>query len=320
MQTASKKPILAVMAAGMGSRYGGLKQIDPVGPCGEVIIDYSLFDARRAGFETVVFIIKKEIEAEFKEVIGTRMERWMQVRYACQQLDDLPAGYAVPAGRTKPWGTAQAIWAAREMLDAPFAVINADDFYGPAAFQEIYNWLSRLPAQETRPARYAMVGYRLQNTVTANGHVARGMCTVGRDGLLTRVTERTHIETGAQGIRCTEDDGKTWMPLDGAATVSMNLWGFGPGFAAEAGARFGTFLDACLPADPLKAEYFLPSVVSALIDAGKAQVQVLRSPDQWYGVTYRQDKPVVQAAIAEKIRRGVYPAPLWENLGATQKH
>ena len=305
-----KKPILVVMAAGMGSRYGGLKQIDPVGPNGEVIIDYSLFDARRAGFETVVFIIKHEIEDAFKEAIGNRISKVMDVRYAFQQLDDLPDGYTAPADRTKPWGTSHAILSARDVIDAPFAVINADDYYGPEAFQVIYDYLST--HEDGDVYSYAMVGYLLKNTVTENGHVARGICVENADNTLAEVTERTRIETFEGGIHFTEDDGASWTDVPGDTVVSMNLWGFTPGFVTEAQNRFAKFLDKALVENPLKGEYFLPSVVSELIAEGKAKVQVLRSHDKWYGVTYKEDKPVVVAAIGEKIESGLYPAKLWE--------
>lgn len=308
----SKKPILVVMAAGMGSRYGGLKQIDPIGRHGEVIIDYSLFDAKRAGFETVVFIIKRDIEAEFKAIIGTRMEKQMEVRYAYQELNDLPAGYAVPKNRVKPWGTSHAILAARTVIDAPFAVINADDYYGPEAFSKIFNYLSDPVVQEAQnPAKYAMVGYLLQNTVTENGHVARGICVETPVHTLASVTERTRIESYPSGIYFTEDDGRTWTNLPNDSVVSMNLWGFTAGFVSEAQERFASFLDAALVINPLKGEYFLPSVVSALIAEGKAEVQVLRSKDKWYGVTYQQDKPIVVTAIGKLIDSGVYPEQLW---------
>ena len=305
-----KKPILVVMAAGMGSRYGGLKQIDPVGPNGEVIIDYSLFDARRAGFETVVFIIKHEIEDAFKEAIGNRISKVMDVRYAFQQLDDLPDGYTAPADRTKPWGTSHAILSARDVIDAPFAVINADDYYGPEAFQVIYDYLST--HEDGDVYSYAMVGYLLKNTVTENGHVARGICVENADNTLAEVTERTRIETFEGGIHFTEDDGASWTDVPGDTVVSMNLWGFTPGFVTEAQNRFAKFLDKALVENPLKGEYFLPSVVSELIAENKANVQVLRSHDKWYGVTYKEDKPVVVAAIGEKIESGLYPAKLWE--------
>ena len=301
-----KKPVLVVMAAGMGSRYGGLKQIDPVGSHGQVIIDYSIYDARRAGFETVVFVIKHEIEAEFKAAIGDRLSKVIDVRYAFQQLDDLPAGYAVPEGRVKPWGTCHAILAAREIVDGPFAVINADDYYGPEAFREIYDYLS---THEDRPDCYefAMVGYKLGNTVTENGHVARGICTEDDDHFLKEVVEHTHIEKLGEDARYTEDDGKTWTEVPGSTIVSMNMWGFSSGFIGEAKARFPAFLDKALAENPLKGEYFLPSVVSQLLDEHRARVKVLRSADKWYGVTYQEDKPVVVAAIAEKTAAGLYP-------------
>ena len=305
-----KKPILVVMAAGMGSRYGGLKQIDPVGNHGQIIIDYSIFDARRAGFETVVFIIKREIEDMFKAAVGDRLSKIMDVRYAYQQLEDLPGGYAVPAGRTKPWGTSHAILAARDVIDAPFAVINADDYYGPEAFQEIYDFLSTHGDGDRY--EYAMVGYLLKNTVTENGSVARGVCVENEDHTLSSVTERTRIETYERGIRFTEDDGATWTDVAPDSIVSMNLWGFTESFVRETRDRFPLFLDKALAENPLKGEYFLPSVVSQLIAEDKARVTVLRSHDKWYGVTYKEDKPVVVAAIAEKTASGLYPDNLWE--------
>lgn len=304
-----KKPILVVLAAGMGSRYGGLKQIDPVGPNGEVIIDYSIFDARRAGFETVVFIIKHEIEDAFKAAIGDRLSKVMEVRYAFQQLDDLPEGFTVPEGREKPWGTSHAILAARDVIDAPFAVINADDYYGPEAFQVIYDYLSTHADDDKY--RYAMVGYLLKNTVTENGHVARGVCVENPDHTLADVTERTKIATYEGGIHFTEDDGATWTDLPEDTLVSMNLWGFGASVVPEIQNRFAAFLEASLPTNPLKCEYFLPLVVSQLIAEDKATVQVLRSTDKWYGVTYKEDKPTVVAAIREKIAGGLYPENLW---------
>ena len=271
------KPVLVIMAAGMGSRYGGLKQLDPVGNHGQLIIDYSIYDAKRAGFETVVFVIKPEIEADFKEAIGDRVSKVMDVKYAYQLKEDLPEGYAVPAGRTKPWGTAHAALAARKVVDGPFAIINADDYYGPEAYQEIYNYLST--HQDGDVYEYVMVGYLLKNTVTENGTVARGVC------------EET---------------------TDHYTIVSMNMWGFTRSFLDEALARFPAFLDKALAENPEKGEYFLPTVVSQLIDEGKARVKVLRSEDKWYGVTYREDKPTVVAAIAEKTAAGLYPDRLWE--------
>ena len=304
------KPVLLIMAAGMGSRYGGLKQLDPVGNHHQVILDYSIYDARRAGFETVVFVIKPEIEEDFKSLVGSRLEKCMDVKYVYQLKEDLPEGYAVPAERTKPWGTAQAALAARNVVDGPFAVINADDYYGPEAFREIYGYLSAHADGDVY--EYVMVGYLLKNTVTENGTVARGVCEETADNFLTRVTERTKIEKG-EPPRYTEDDGQTWTELSGDTIVSMNMWGFTRSFLDEAWARFPAFLDKALAENPAKAEYFLPTVVSQLIDEGKARVKVLRSEDKWYGVTYREDKEAVVAAIAEKTRAGLYPAKLWRD-------
>ena len=303
------KPVLVIMAAGMGSRYGGLKQLDPVGNHGQLIIDYSIYDARRAGFETVVFVIKPEIEEDFKRCIGDRVSKSMDVRYAYQLKEDLPEGYCVPEERRKPWGTAHAALAARNVVDGPFAVINADDYYGPEAFREIYGYLSAHADGDVY--EYVMVGYLLKNTVTENGTVARGVCEETADHFLTQVTERTKIEKG-EPPRYTEDDGKTWTELPGDTIVSMNMWGFTRSFLDEALARFPAFLDKALAENPEKGEYFLPTVVSQLIDEGKARVKVLRSEDKWYGVTYREDKPTVVSAIAEKTASGLYPDRLWE--------
>ena len=304
------KPVLVVMAAGMGSRYGGLKQLDPVGNHGQLIIDYSIYDARRAGFETVVFVIKHEIEDAFKAAIGDRLSRVMDVKYAYQDLTDLPEGYAVPEGRVKPWGTAHAILAARKVIDGPFAVINADDCYGPQGFKAIYDYLSAHPDREGC-YEYAMVGYLVGNTVTENGYVARGVCEEDKDGYLLKVTERTHIAKDGENARYTEDEGKTWVELPGDTIVSMNLWGFTKSFLTEAEARFPAFLDRALAENPMKGEYFLPSVVTQLLEEGKARVKVLRSHDKWYGVTYKEDKPMVVSALAEKTAQGLYPDDLW---------
>lgn len=304
-----EKPVLVVMAAGMGSRYGGMKQIDPVGPSGQVIIDYSLYDARRAGFETVIFVIKHEIEDAFKAAIGDRVSKVMKVEYAFQQLEELPAGFAVPEGRAKPWGTCHAVLAAKHLIHGPFAVINADDYYGPEAFQVIYDYLST--HQDGEVYDYCMVSYMLKNTVSENGSVARGVCEANPDGTLAAVTERTCIETYPGGIHFTENGGDTWQDLAPDTPVSMNLWGFGQSFLEEAEARFAGWLSENLPKNPLKCEYFLPLVVSELLAEGKATVKLLHSTDKWYGVTYREDKPVVVNAIAQKIADGLYPADLW---------
>ncbi len=304
-----KKPILVVMAAGMGSRYGGLKQIDPVGNHGEAILDYSLFDARRAGFETVVFIIKHEIEADFKETVGARVAKsGMEIRYTFQQVENLPEGYTCPEGRVKPWGTSHAILSASDAIDAPFAVINADDYYGPEAFSTIYSFLKITPKEGT-PYKYGMVGFLLKNTVSENGYVSRGVCVPSAHAHLRSVTEHTHIESTEAGLISTFGGEEITLPPD--TIVSMNLWGFTRSFVDETIARFPLFLDTALQTNPLKAEYYLPTVVSELLAEQKATVKVLTSHDKWYGVTYQEDKATVMQAIAEKTTAGLYPSPLW---------
>ncbi|GJN65187.1 nucleotidyltransferase family protein [Faecalibacterium gallinarum] len=300
------KPVLVVLAAGMGSRYGGMKQLDPVGPNGQIIIDYSIFDARRAGFETVIFIIRRENDAAFRAAIGDRLSHLMEVKYAYQELSDLPAPFTVPEGRTKPFGTGQAVLSARELIDGPFAVINADDYYGPEAFRVMYDYLSTHP--DTDKYQYCMVGYQLKNTVTQNGSVSRGVCVADPEGMLESVTERTKITQEGGVIHFTEDEGKSWTELSGDTPVSMGLWGFTASFLPEAQNRFVSFLEENLDKNPLKCEYFLPSIVSSLIDEGKAQVRMLHSADKWYGVTYKEDKPEVVAAIARMTAEGLYPA------------
>ena len=305
------KPVLVIMAAGMGSRYGGMKQLDPVGGHGQLIIDYSIYDARRAGFDTVIFVIKEENEADFRSRIGDRVSRVMDVKYAFQRMDDLPEGYSVPSGRVKPWGTAQAALAARHLIGGPFAIINADDYYGPTAFRLIYEYLCTHP--DGKLYEYAMVGYLLKNTVTENGSVARGVCAVDGEGILREIIERTAIEKDGGNARFTEDGGESWTPLSGDTTVSMNMWGFTRSFLDEALSRFPAFLDKALAENSIKAEYFLPSVVEQLIRGGKARVRVLLSEDKWYGVTYREDKPTVVAALADKTKAGLYPDELWSS-------
>ena len=308
----ANKPVLVVMAAGMGSRYGGLKQIDPVGSCGEAILDYSLYDAYRAGFETAVIIIKEAIRKDFMETVGKRLERCpMEIRYAYQELDKLPEGFTVPEGRTKPWGTCHAVLCAEEAIDgAPFAVINADDYYGVSGYKLIFDTLSRLTDDEKY--HFCMVGYLLGNTVTENGSVARGVCVVDENNKLITVTERTRIEKYDGGIHFTEDDGETWTDLTEDTIVSMNMWGFSSSFLPEISARFPEFLRTTAVANPMKAEFFLPFAVAALLEEGKADVEVMSSPDKWFGVTYAADKPVVVAALAEKTAEGVYPDGLWK--------
>ena len=299
------------MAAGMGSRYGGLKQIDPVDPEGHIIMDFSLYDAKKAGFEEVIFIIKKENEKDFKETIGNRISKIMKVSYVFQELTNLPEGYRVPEGRVKPWGTGHAVLSCLGTLDAPFAVINADDYYGSHAFQMIYDFLTT--HEDDEKYHYLMVGYILENTLTENGHVARGVCETDADGYLMGIQERTHIEKRPDGTTAyTEDDGATWTVIPEGSTVSMNMWGFSASLLKELKERFPAFLDEAMKANPLKGEYFLPSVVSELLAENKADVKVLKSLDKWYGVTYKEDKPVVVNAICKLKAEGKYPEKLWE--------
>lgn len=299
------------MAAGMGSRYGGLKQIDPVDKEGHIIMDFSIYDAKRAGFEKVVFIIKRENEKDFKEAVGERMEQVMDVAYVFQDIDNIPEGFQVPEDRVKPWGTAHAVLSAMDEVDGPFAVINADDYYGRHAFQAIYDYLTT--HEDDDKYRYTMVGYRLKNTVTDNGHVSRGICELDSEKQLVAINERTRIEKRDGGIAYSEDDGETWNQLDPDTLVSMNMWGFTHSILDEIKTGFSTFLKKGLEENPMKCEYYLPSVVSDLLAEDRAAVTVLESEDKWYGVTYKEDKPVVVAAIQTLKEEGVYPQKLWEN-------
>ena len=296
-----KEPVLVIMAAGMGSRYGGLKHI----------VHYSLYDAYRAGFRTAVFIIKPELEETFKEVIGEDVTKKMNILYVHQISTDLPDGYTVPEGRTKPWGTAHAALAARNVVDGPFAIINADDYYGVDAFKTIYDYLCSHP-DDPDCYEYVMVGYLLKNTVTEHGTVARGVCESTPDGYLANVTERTKIEKGVACPRFTEDDGATWTDLPADTIVSMNMWGFHKSYLEEAWKRFPAFLDNAIRTNPMKGEYFLPAVVSQLLEEKRARVRLLSSHDKWYGVTYKEDKPVVVAALASMREQGLYPKNLWK--------
>lgn len=305
-----KKPVLVIMAAGMGSRYGGLKQIDPIDSEGHIIMDFSIYDAKRAGFEKVVFIIKRENEADFKEAVGNRVAKYMDVAYVYQELANIPGGYAVPEGRVKPWGTAHAVLSCMDIVDGPFAVINADDYYGRDAFRLIYDYLASHADDEKY--RYTMVGYHLGNTVTDHGHVARGICSMNENGELVAIRERTRIEKREGKIAFTEDDGETWEVVPVDTTVSMNMWGFTHSILKEIKAGFPAFLEEGLKTNPMKCEYFLPAVVSRLVEEDKATVAVLKSSDKWYGVTYKEDKPVVVAALQKMKEDGKYPMHLWE--------
>ena len=300
-----KNPELVIMAAGMGSRYGGLKQIDKVDDEGHIIIDFSIYDAIKAGFRDVTFIIKKEIEKDFREVMDAHLAgKNINVKYVYQELDKLPAGYTVPDSRRKPWGTAHAISCCLGTVDAPFAVINADDYYGAHAFEKIYDFLKN--TSDDGKYHFAMVGYRIKNTVTEQGTVARGVCESDENSMLTGIVERTSIATKNERIYYTED-GKE-VDLDPETLVSMNLWGFTPAYIEECNKRFAAFLDENLTKNPEKCEFFLPTVVANLIAEGKADVKVLDNSDKWYGVTYKEDKEDVVNAFRALKAEGVYPA------------
>lgn len=299
-----RKPTLVVMAAGMGSRFGGLKQMTPVDEQGNSLLHYSLYDAYTAGFSKVVFIIKEAIAEDFKKVTAG-LERYLEVAYVYQELDKLPAGYAVPERRAKPWGTGHAVLCAKDEIDGPFAVINADDFYGRGAYTAIADFFREARADN----EYAMVGYLLRNAMTDNGYVARGVCEIENE-YLTGVTERTHIEKRGEDAAYTED-GEHYVPLSGNTVVSMNFWGFTPRILDELESRFPKFLDQNLPKNPTKCEFFLPTVANAQIHEGLGSVRVLHTDETWYGVTYREDLPSVQAAIAALRKAGKYPEVLF---------
>ena len=305
-----EKPVLVIMAAGMGSRYGGLKQIDPVDEQGNIIIDFSIYDAVKSGFEKIVFIIKKQIEEEFKKSIGERIAKYVEVEYVYQELFKIPAGFSMPEGRVKPFGTGHAILCAKDVIHGPFAVINADDYYGRKAFEEIYKQLINVCDDDRY--RYAMVGYELHNTLTENGSVARGVCVVDDNNYLLTINERTRIEKHGKDAQYTLDDGETWVTLSKESLVSMNMWGFTASIMDELESRFVKFLKEDLPDNPMKAEYFLPFVVDELLQENKATVTVLKTPDVWHGVTYKEDKPCVMAAIKKLKDSGMYPDILWK--------
>lgn len=304
------KPVLVIMAAGMGSRYGGLKQIDPIGPNGQIILDYSVYDAHRAGFERVVFIIRSELHEAFEQAIGAKARRFMQVDYAYQTLDRLPEGLKAPEGREKPLGTAHAVWCAKELTEGcPIAVINADDFYGADAFRKMYDYLSQ--AEDDDKFRYCMVGYQVENTLTENGTVSRGVCTEDEHGLLAHIIERTSIHRDADGVIRYDADGDAPAGEIAPGTpVSLNLWGFTPSFLPSLDEGLRTFFAEKLPENPMKGEYYLPFAVDALIKAGKATAKVLKTSARWYGVTYREDKPVITAAVSQMTADGEYPEDL----------
>lgn len=300
------KLTLVVLAAGMGSRYGGLKQLDEVGPHGETVMDYSIFDAMRAGFTRVVFVIRRDIEAAFRQSIGSKYDKLIEVDYAFQRLDDLPCGFTVPAGREKPWGTGQALYAARELLEGPFAVINADDFYGRDSYQQIAGCLTKLSGANA--VKGCICGFTLSNTLSENGSVSRGICSASKDNFLQKVVENTKIYR-FEGKIVSEIDANTKVELTGDELVSMNSWGFLPGIMPEIERLFVEFLKA--RGTELKSEFYLPGIVDTLINSGKAEITVLRSRDSWFGITYREDKEFVQSSIRALIAKGAYPGQLY---------
>jgi hypothetical protein len=291
---------LVILAAGMGSRYGGLKQLDPIGPGGETLMDYSVYDALRAGFSKLVFVIRRDMEAQFKSTIGQKFERRVQVQYAYQELENLPAGFSVPADRAKPWGTGHAVLAAAEVTREPFAVINADDFYGATSFRVLAEHL------HSGTSDYAMVGFVLRNTLSKFGSVARGVCQVNPQGYLENITEMTRIEEAGERARHTDAAGLT-HPLSGDEIVSLNMWGFLPSLFPRLHEEFSEFLRHCEP----KAEFYIPSAVNRMVETAQARVKVLRTPDRWFGITYRQDRNSVLSGLNQLITRGDYPAKLW---------
>jgi len=303
------KPELLVMAAGMGSRFGGLKQLEPIGPSGEKIMDYGIYDAKRAGVERVVFVIRKDFEKEFHEQVGAHYAKWVDVAYAFQELDSLPKGFSVPQGRTKPWGTVHAILAAKKAIASPFIAMNADDFYGRRAFEALAGWLS-VPAQPMAgPAeQYAMVAFQLAKTLSANGTVARGICQVSEQGLLMTVAEHTALEAFDGGVRDAQTDGSA-MTFTGMEPVSMNFWGFRPTLFEHLDELFLEFMKE--RGHELKSEFYIPLAVDTMIRTGRASVTVLNTPDSWFGVTYREDKEHVVSRIQKLVDAGEYPQSLW---------
>ena len=304
----SKEPVLVIMAAGMGSRYGGLKQMDAVGSGGELIIDFSLYDAMTAGFKKVIFIIKREIEEDFRALIDNKAGKFLETEYAFQELSDIPDGYFVPEGREKPWGTGHAVLAARNFVDSPFAVINADDFYGAGAFKKMYDFLTK--AKDDEKMNCCMVGYRLENTLTDSGHVTRGVCETDR-GFLEKIVETMKIERRDEKIMYEKND-ETWAEISGETVVSMNFWGFSEGVMNEISEMFPSSLEKIMRENTLKGEFLLPLAVEDLLRADKAKVKILMSEDKWHGVTYKEDRDGVVSALQEMKDKGLYPEVLWK--------
>lgn len=304
----NKKPILVVMAAGIGSRFGGLKQMTPFGTHGESLIDYSLFDALRSGFERVIFIVNSRIKDDFRAIVGKNVENRMEVNYVMQELDKIPEGLKVPEGRVKPWGTAHAILCCKNAIDAPFCALNGDDFYGLDAMQQMYEFL----LNQSEEGHYAMAGFELQNTLSENGYVSRGICHVNDRGYLDSVIERLHIIPTMDGPMYTLDC-ETYFRLPPETAVSMNMWGFTPGLLQEIEDRFPSFHKEAMKTNPLKTEFYLPNLVGDLLNERIVRVKVLRSKDRWFGVTTASDRPKVEQALRELTQKGDYPDGLWKN-------
>ena len=305
-----KKTALVIMAAGIGSRFGGgIKQLEPVGPSGEIIMDYSIHDALEAGFDKIIFIIRKDLEKDFREIIGNRIEKIAHVEYAFQEMDDLPEGFSVPEGRKKPWGTGQAVLAARDLIHEPFLVINADDYYGKEGFRIIHDYMVNEMKEDGETYDMCMAGFILSNTLSENGGVTRGVCTVGEGGYLTKVTETYNIYRDADGMHASDNDGNP-VTVEAGQHVSMNMFGLPASFVKELEKGFPEFLSNVREGD-LKAEYLLPSIIGGCIHDGKARVRVLETQDKWFGVTYKEDKPAVVASIRKLVDAGVYKSPLF---------
>ncbi len=302
------EPILVILAAGMGSRYGKLKQLDNIGVCGETIMEFSMFDAYEAGFRRIVFIIKREFEEEFRQKIGDKVADLFEITYAFQDLNDLPEGFAVPEGRQKPWGTSHALYSARDYLNSPFAVINADDYYGKSAFKLVYDFLKEARSDST----YCMIGYKLKNTTTKYGSVNRGVCNIDNKGHLIRIDESTGIEEADKGWFIRDENGNHIKDFTGEETVSMNMFGFYPSIIDEIKSGFPSFLEKGLKENPLKCEYFIPNIVTDMITEKKINVEIIESQDKWYGVTYKADKPHIVDALTKLTKDGGYPTPLWK--------
>ena len=305
-----KKPVLVILAAGMGSRYGGLKQMDPVDEQGHKIIDFSIYDAKQAGFETVIFIIKKEMEQDFKECVGNPISRHMEVKYVFQDITDVPDDFTIPEGRVKPWGTTHALMCCKDVIDGPFMVINSDDYYGKNGYRAMYEFLSS--NEDDEKCRYAMVGYELGKTLTEKGSVTRGVCERDEAGFLKKIVEQKMIVKTKAGAAYSEDDGATFIPVDVKTPVSMNMWGFGKSVMPAFEKALQRFFKEDVAKNPLKAECLIPTEVDVLLREDVATVRVLSSSDQWFGVTYKEDKPFVEASIKKLKEAGAYPEILWE--------